>query len=171
MLLAVDVAYDGTRGTAAGVLFERWDSPAAAREMVVAIDGVAEYEPGQFYRRELPCIQALLQALAQPVEVIVIDGYVELGAEAAPGLGRHLWDTLGGTTPVIGVAKTEFRGTPETARLLRGGSTRPLFVSAIGLALDEAKRHIASMHGAHRLPDLLKAADRLCRGQAATVRP
>lgn len=171
MLLAVDVAYRGTHATAAGVLFERWDSAAATRELVVAIDGVAEYEPGQFYRRELPCIQALLRALAQPVETIVIDGYVALGAEGAPGLGWHLWEALGGTTPVIGVAKTEFRGTPEAARLYRGGSTRPLFVTAIGLAPDDAKRHIAAMHGAHRLPDLLKAADRLCRGEAATVRP
>lgn len=55
---------------------------------------------------------------------------------------------------IIEVAKNEFRGA-IAARVLRGASKKPLFVTAA--------RDVRSMHGDYRVPTLLARADRLCR--------
>jgi deoxyribonuclease V len=163
VILAVDVGYNERAAQAAGVLFNRWDSEAPAREVKVEIGQVAEYVPGQFYLRELPCILELLARLDAEPDCIVIDGYVGLGEEQRPGLGHHLWISLGCRIPVIGVAKTYFHGTPAQSELYRGASARPLYVTSAGMPLDEAKGHIINMHGAYRVPTLLKAVDALSR--------
>ncbi len=163
MILTTDVAYSETAAVAAGILHRGWDSAAAERTIVERIDTVAPYEPGAFYKRELPCLLRLLEAVDETLEAVVVDGYVTLGPEQSPGLGWHLHDRLGGGFPVIGVAKSEFVGTPETCRLYRGGSKQPLYVTSVGMPLSRAKACIAGMHGANRLPTLLKQADRVCR--------
>lgn len=99
---------------------------------------------------------------------IIIDGYVTLGEEARGGLGAHLFAALEEKVPIIGVAKSRFEGTPAECELLRGTSERPLYVTSRGIPLEEAKRLVASMHGEHRLPTLLRAADRLCRSPPPT---
>lgn len=165
MILAVDVTYSGSTATAAGVLFNAWDSDAAARTLIAKIENVADYAPGEFYLRELPCIAKLLEQIDSPLDCIVIDGYVTLGANESPGLGLRLWEFLGRKTPVIGVAKSEFPGTPEKARLYRGHSSRPLFITAVGMPFEEAKARIARMSGKHRIPDLMKTVDRLSRSR------
>ena len=83
----------------------------------------------------------------------------------------HLWRQLDGAVPVVGVAKTRFVDTPAEAELIRGTSARPLFVTAAGLSQDEAKRCIARMHGAHRIPTLLKQVDALCRAGVGDTAP
>ncbi|MGH8083579.1 MAG: endonuclease V [Lysobacter sp.] len=165
MILAVDVQYREPDATVAGVLFAQWNDAQPAARYALVCDGIADYVPGEFYRRELPCIHRLIDALG-PVALscIVIDGYVALGEEQRPGLGAHLWQSLDERIAVIGVAKSRFLGTPEQAELRRGDSQRPLFVSAAGLPLAQAREAIAAMAGAHRLPDLLKLVDRLARG-------
>jgi deoxyribonuclease V len=55
MILAIDVHYHNTRATAAGVIFPFWESEIPIEELFVEIESVAEYLPGQFYLRELPC--------------------------------------------------------------------------------------------------------------------
>jgi deoxyribonuclease V len=166
MILAVDVAYLARTAWAAGVLFHDWNSDAISSTVVVEVDDVADYIPGSFYLRELPCIEKLLKRVKQPIRYIVIDGYVTLGESDAPGLGMRLWESIHRSIPVIGVAKSEFAGTPEIGKLYRGNSSRPLFISAIGMPIEDAKRYILTMKGAHRLPDFLKAVDRLCREHA-----
>jgi deoxyribonuclease V len=64
---------------------------------------------------------------------------------------------------VVGVAKTSFTGSAFAEPVLRGGSARPHSVTAAGAAARAAAGWIRSMHGAHRIPTLLKRADRLCR--------
>jgi deoxyribonuclease V len=49
--------------------------------------------------------------------------------------------------------------------VLRGGSARPLYVTAAGLSADEAARRVRDMHGPYRIPTLLKRVDQLCRGR------
>jgi deoxyribonuclease V len=137
----------------------------------------------------LPCLLALLREHALAPRLIVIDGFVFLsgGAESQthdsdrqpnettadadhalrPGLGKHLYDALDGRIPVIGVAKTAFAGMPADCAALRGDSARPLFVTAVGVASAPARAWIRQMHGAHRIPTLLKRVDRLCREAAA----
>jgi hypothetical protein len=55
---------------AACVCFEHGDDGTPVLESTIEIGHVESYEPGQFYRRELPCILAVLQpqALAESVD-------------------------------------------------------------------------------------------------------
>lgn len=163
MILAVDVGYFEPRARAVGVLFKAWDSDQIDSVIETWIDAVDEYVPGEFFRRELPCIQRVIEQAKAPLSAIVIDGYVTLGDPPHPGLGMRLWEAMGGTVAIIGVAKSFFAGTAEETRLLRGGSDRPLFVTAVGMPLVEAKQAIAMMKGKYRMPDFLKHADTLSR--------
>ncbi|HEY0134953.1 MAG TPA: endonuclease V [Nannocystis sp.] len=161
LLACVDVDYRGAGAVAAAILFLDWSTPHALAEHVVAVDRVAPYRPGAFYERELPCIMAVLARSTWPIATIVVDGHVWLGPEE-PGLGAHLYLALGGHIPVVGVAKSPYRGAPA-AELLRGDSQRPLYVTAAGVDPEIAADNIRRMHGPHRLPTLLKAVDSLCR--------
>jgi deoxyribonuclease V len=171
MILAVDVGYFEPRARAVGVLFESWDSDRIDSVIETWIDAVDEYVPGEFFRRELPCILRVIEQAKVPLTAIVIDGYVTLGDPPHPGLGMRLWEAMGGTVPIIGVAKSFFAGTADETRLARGGSDRPLFVTAVGLPLSEAKQAIAAMKGKYRMPDFLKHADTLSRRPEAPVAP
>ncbi|RSZ37105.1 endonuclease V [Variovorax sp. 553] len=148
---------------AAGVLLRCWSDAAPSREIVVRVPSVDEYVPGEFFRRELPCIEAVLKEIDEPLECIVIDGYVTLGDPPRDGLGAALWHKLERRVPVVGVAKTKYLGVPQEAFLFRGGSSRPLFVTAAGMTSDEAKRRVLSMAGKYRLPDVLKHVDGVAR--------
>ncbi len=161
MILAVDVDYreDGS-ALAAGVLFAGWRASEADRIVLRRIETVQPYRPGHFFERELPCIEAVLADVGPP-EIIVVDGYVWLGTEGRPGLGARLHEAVG--IPVIGVAKTAFAGVPADAEILRGTSSKPLYVTAAGIEADRAKAFIRSMHGPHRIPTMLTLADRACR--------
>lgn len=162
--LALDVYYHtDNSATVAGILFEDWESDQVAESLLKSIPLVAEYEPGQFFKRELPSLLALIADISQKLETIVVDGFVTLGAEQRPGLGAHLYHALESATPVIGVAKSRFNETPAETQILRGSSQNPLFVTALGIPLAEAQQKIKSMHGEYRLPSLLRQVDQLCR--------
>ncbi|RSZ55341.1 endonuclease V [Massilia atriviolacea] len=169
MILAVDVHDDADCGHAAGLLFERWDALSPVATLGKKQPGVGDDVPGEFYKRELPCILALLDELDGLPETIVIDGVVFLDGHAQAGLGKHLYDALDGKPRIIGVAKTAYAGIGAEYKLLRGDSIKPLYITCIGLELAAAKAHIAAMHGAHRMPVLLKTVDRMCRERALAV--
>ena len=78
-------------------------------------------------------------------------------------MGKHLHEALGGSVPVIGVAKTPFKGHTNPCELLRGRSKKPLFITSEGVDTERAREHIRSMHGPFRIPTLLGKVDRLCR--------
>ena len=162
MILAADVSYSQTRASAAGILLTRWEDAEPYRVLHAELDPVAPYIPGQFYRRELPCILALTNQLECFPEIIIVDGYVYLGSERRPGLGQHLYDALDGRSAVVGVAKTRFKDTP-TAEVLRGQSLNPMYVTAVGLDEMEARDCVARMYGPHRIPAMLKLVDRLSK--------
>jgi deoxyribonuclease V len=163
MLACVDVDYRDDSALAACVLFRDWGDEHSAAELVRTIREVAAYVPGQFYKRELPCLLAVLADVPEPLEAVVIDGYVWLKDVRTPGLGGHLFEALKRTIPVIGVAKTRFFGADAARPVKRGESDRPLYVTAAGLAVEEAARLVQGMHGAYRLPTLLRRVDTLCR--------
>lgn len=167
MLLATDVYYyEDNTATAAGVLFESWSSQTPVKELSTVIESVAAYEPGNFYKRELPCLLALvahLQKTGVTPSLIIVDGFVNLGLEQRKGLGAYLYEALHEAIPVVGVAKTGFHETPEACALLRGKSTKPLFVTAAGMDLAAAKNAVYTMHGEYRLPTMLTRVDQLCR--------
>jgi deoxyribonuclease V len=163
MLVCVDVDYRGDKALAACVLFHAWTDGASARELVRTIEKVEPYVPGQFYKRELPCLLTVLAEVTELVEAILVDGYVWLQDEQTPGLGGHLYEVLERTVPVIGVAKTRFASAGAARAVKRGDSDKPLFVTAAGFDADEAARLVQQMHGPYRLPTLLKRVDHLCR--------
>lgn len=158
MIAIVDVQYGETSARAGCVVLAAWADAAAIEEHTAEVDGVAPYVPGELYRRELP---ALLRVLADvTAEIVVVDGYV-WAAPDKPGLGAHLHAARGGI--VVGIAKSELPGAPAIA-VRRGEGARSLFVSAIGLAPEDAAAHVAAMHGEHRLPTMIVRADHLARG-------
>lgn len=163
MITAFDTHYINDDATTACVCFENWTDSVSKQDFVELTTNVAPYESGKFYKRELPCIVSLLKKHNLQPEIIVVDGYVWLD-ESQIGLGGHLYNELGGKIPVIGVAKTKFKSHSKVKEVLRGNSQTSLFVSAIGIDLDEAAQHIETMHGNFRLPTLLKKVDQLCRG-------
>ncbi|MBZ5588146.1 MAG: endonuclease V [Acidobacteriia bacterium] len=163
MIACLDVGYRDAGATAACVLFHEWSDAEPLLELVRRVPDAAPYEPGSFFRRELPCLLAVLRGLTRLPDTVVIDGYVWLG-ESRPGLGAHLHGALGGRSAVIGVAKTPFRGAPAQ-EVTRGHSRSPLYVTAIGMTASEAAARIRCMHGPFRIPTLLKRADLLSRGR------
>ncbi|MFL5454330.1 MAG: endonuclease V [Myxococcales bacterium] len=167
MLLCVDVHYEERAATAACVGFSDWSDADPAFDLVLRSEIVPEpYEAGLFYKREMPHLRRAIGRVRQEhsIDAVLVDAHVWL-AEGKPGLGAHLYEALGGRIAVVGVAKSAFRG-GEALPILRGTSRHPLFVTAAGMDAQEAAEHVRAMHGAHRIPTLLKRADRLSRGRA-----
>jgi deoxyribonuclease V len=81
-----------------------------------------------------------------------------------PGLGARVAAEL--AVPVIGVAKTAFRGAGHAIQVVRGQATRPLYVTAAGIPPHEAAALVQAMAGRYRLPDALRRVDALSRGVA-----
>lgn len=105
--VAVDVHYPLEGGARAALVAAR--EPRFARiaeEHVCWLATAAPYQPGRFYTRELPALQAVLTGFGLPVSLVIIDGYVDLAPQGSRGLGAHLHDLM--NVPVIGVAKTAF---------------------------------------------------------------
>jgi len=168
MNLVFDTYYfDNDKANTICLAFENWDSAVPDYEFSEVKQGVEEYIPGQFYKRELPCILSLLEkikAQIKEISCIIIDGFVYLDDDMKPGLGKHLFDVLNHEIPVIGVAKTNF-ATVENLKLIltRGNSENPLYISSAGIDIETAYNLIKNMHGDFRIPTLLKRVDTLTR--------
>ena len=163
MIACLDVGYDDTAARAACVVIKNWRDSRPTAEHVAKIHKVKDYQPGEFYRRELPCIQAVLAKLKQPPTCIVVDGYVWLDGNLRPGLGAHLHEAFDRKVSVIGVAKNPFKDTDHATELRRGKSDRPPYITAAGVPIAQAVVNIGAMHGPHRLPTILKRTDQLSR--------
>ena len=164
---AVDVYYPAPGGARAALVVAADPTfTTVADERVVWLAQVAPYEPGLFFRRELPATRAVLDGVPD-LGLLVVDGYVDLDPDGRPGLGAYLHDETG--IAVIGVAKTAFRSATHAVAVRRGVATRPLYVTAAGLSLERAATLVAAMAGPHRLPDALRRVDRLSRGLDRTI--
>ena len=164
MILALDVAYDGKTGVVGMVEFRTWNAQAAKYCGSMRTRVESEYVPGEFYKRELPCLLAALTFRNAEYECIVIDGFVHLEGKGRKGLGRHLYEATRERTPVVGVAKTRLKIATQFVPVLRGRSRRPLYVSAIGMDASEAAELVKGMAGADRIPRMLKLADQQGKG-------
>ena len=163
--LALDVFYrEGEpldHARAAAVLFDGQGKELAHYH--ADIENVAPYQAGKFYLRELPCLLAVLEQVNLPFEQIAIDGFVYLDDAGAEGLGAHLYHRLNQRYPVIGIAKKPFRNMGEAYCVYRGRSQRPLYVTAAGMALEDAKQWVRDLSGNGRIPEILARVDRLSR--------
>jgi deoxyribonuclease V len=164
----LDVTYAADAAGVACLLADTWTTTTPAMEITRCLPcAPAEYMSGQFYKRELPLLRAVIDHLTSRPSMLVIDGYVSLGATDAPGLGAHLFEALHGATPIVGVAKTPYRNDTWSERVYRGESRKPLYVTAAGVETARAAALVASMPGKHRIPTLLKQVDRLARAAVA----
>lgn len=160
MVLAIDVFYTETYAKAVGILFD-WEDDVPKNIIMENISEVEDYVPGQFYKRELPCIMKIIEKVElYMLEAIVVDGYVYVNNEKDSGLGYYVWEALCCKIPIIGVAKNSFFGNAETVvELRRGDSNKPLYISSVGIELDRAVELIKNMKGEFRVPTLLKKLD------------
>ncbi|HEY1053517.1 MAG TPA: endonuclease V [Emticicia sp.] len=161
MILAVDVFYKQSSAKIVGLIFSEWTDARYAQKIEKFRNDIAEYEPGAFYKRELPCIMDILADLdLTQLDYIIVDGYVFLDDEGKPGLGAHVYEALPIKIPVIGVAKTSFANNKKyVAEVFRGISQKPLFITAMGEDLTKAAAMVRSMSGDYRFPTMLKALD------------
>jgi deoxyribonuclease V len=168
VIVCLDVHYPSEQlAIAAGVALGSWDARSVEDVAVARVEcPVSAYAPGDFYRRELPCLLAVLAEVPFEISVVVIDGYVFLDEAGRRGLGAHLSEALGGV-PVVGVAKTRFRTATTAIEVLRGGSAKPLWVTAVGMEASVAADRVRAMVGDHRVPTHLRGVDRLCRTSLA----
>jgi len=163
VILAIDIYYHDKGATCVCVLFE-WEDSEPSKVIRAYLDEVEEYVPGEFYKRELPCVLAVVYQVKQyKVDCIVLDSHVQLG-EGQKGLGEYVYAAMDEVYPVIGVAKKGFYNNAEYVReIRRGNSESPLYVSAIGCDLDDAAACIQNMQGEYRNPNILKEVDRIGR--------
>lgn len=163
MIACFDVHYREDHARVAAVILKAWTDAQPARTYVIQTPLAGEYEPGQFYKRELPALEQLIAQIEEPLSYLVVDSYVFLGVDR-PGLGVYLHESVKRKIPVIGVAKTHFRAAEAVeVPVLRGESAKPLFVTSIGCETAWAAAQIAEMAGPYRLPDMLKLADQLSK--------
>ncbi|WP_125720742.1 endonuclease V [Flavobacterium ustbae] len=165
MIIAFDTYYFDQKAKTICLEFAAWNEDKNFKIHSETIDNVEEYIPGEFYKRELPCILSLLKQIdLSTIEVIVVDGFVYLDDENKYGLGGYLYEKLNKEIPIIGVAKTNFASIEKNKKaLFRGDSKKPLYITSIGIDLDEACKKVESMAGEFRFPTLLKELDRLTK--------
>jgi deoxyribonuclease V len=160
-LVILDVDYRPDSTVAAWILATGWKAVTTVDEGIVRGLKAVPYEPGLFYKRELPPILEALKACEGRFDTIVIDGLVWVG-EDKPGLGAHLYQALDRRYPVVGIAKNPYPGALVHS-VTREASVQPLYVSAIGCESLPIVPWVRDMYGPHRIPFLLKRVDRLCR--------
>lgn len=157
MILIVDTFYGDNWARVAGVTVDSPDARQVWQEYTVMVANPAPYEPGQFYKRELPGILELLKTLPKQPDVVIIDGYCEVGGH--DGLGNHLHNTT--QIPVIGLAKTNYVGANAEPF---GRGSKPLYLSSAGISLPDAKEILSRLESPYRIPTLVKRVDQLSRG-------
>lgn len=136
------------------------------------------YVPGLLSFRELPAVLAVLEALAEPPDLVLCDGQ-GIAHPRRLGIASHLGVITG--LPTIGVGKSRLTGRFEppgedkgqwsplmdgderigtVLRTRRG--VKPLFVSpGHGVSHEEAVRWVLACTPRYRLPEPIRAADRL----------
>jgi hypothetical protein len=88
VILCLDAAYGPVQAAAAGGVIDGWDARATKQMLVRRFESPPEiYQPGAFYKRELPLLLPLIADVDAPIGIIVIDGYVWLSPNGQPGLG------------------------------------------------------------------------------------
>lgn len=156
----LDVAYRERSAATACVAFERWTDDRPHAVSTFSMQGIADYVPGRFFERELPCLIDALDRVDRKFEVVVIDGFVHLKPPRIKGLGYHLAESMGYPVAVIGVAKNPLTIADRFIPLRRGHSRKPLFVSSINMPVQQAAELIAGMSGEYRIPTLIRIADK-----------
>lgn len=166
MILAFDTYYFDNKAKTVCIGFEDWQIEENYFIYTETLENINEYISGEFYKRELPCIESLIKKndLSNNAELIIVDGFVFLNDLNKYGLGAYLYEKLNRKIPIIGVAKRDFATIKKNRNeVFRGESQNPLYITSIGIDLNIASEYIKEMKGKYRIPTLLKKVDRLTR--------
>lgn len=177
----VDAAYEGPRGRVFGaaVLFS-YPELEPLEEAGAAMDCPFPYIPGLLSFREIPVLLKALSRLRRPPDLILADGQ-GIAHPRGLGLASHLGVLV--NLPVIGVAKSRLVGEGEEPGR-EAGAWRPLFLQGrtVGLilrtqtgrrplyvspghlvSLEDCREIVLGCVRRYRIPEPLRAADRLSR--------
>jgi deoxyribonuclease V len=157
-----DVYYYESYAKACCIVFENEPIEKVISEYYEIIKPVNEYIPGEFYKRELPCLLKLYGSIKEDIDLIIVDSFVLLG-DGKKGLGGYLFEALDKKIPVIGVAKTFFKGCDDYIEVYRGKSNKPLYISSLGIDLNHSAELVKNLDGENRMPTVLKRVDQLTR--------
>ena len=164
MVLTVDVDYQELikKGHVAGIVSGTALDSKEKQILTAVVDHIEEYQPGQFYRRELRCVDAVVKQLGiKRIDMILVDGYADFGTDKV-SLGASVYMKY--HVPVIGIAKNFFKGClVENTEVFRGESQKPLYVTCQGITHGKAKDIVRRMAGEFRVPYLVKQADQYAR--------
>ena len=177
--LATDTYYYKDRAKTVGIIFNSWEDsePAEIIHSWLSADKYGPYIPGEFYKRELPCIINLFKEHnidLKEFDTIILDGLARLPGSSTEGLGAHLEDKIQELWPdldfydrpsIMGIAKTKFgdvENDPGTSVVHRGTAKTPLYVNTTWhlMSSADAAENLKKMHGDNRIPTLLKLLDR-----------
>ena len=77
MIAALDVTYvQKDMAVAAAVVFKKFEDTKPVSSHSTRENQFGEYIPGQFFKRELPCLLAVLKKVNEKLDTVIIDGYV-----------------------------------------------------------------------------------------------
>ncbi len=165
--LILDVFYfesgEKTNANAVGIIFSGVEKISILCEYQIIIEDVAPYQSGQFYKREMPCLIALINQVKESFDIIIIDGFVYLDGSTRAGLGKYLYENLKNKKPIIGIAKNRFHGISEEYKVYRGKSKHPLYVTTHDYNLTKAKLLVENLEGEFRIPNIILKVDKLSR--------
>ena len=177
MKIIFDICYTDIEGSnktncsIAALLFDQFESKEIIKSYHVdLITNVAEYVSGEFYKKEMPCLQYMWNNLPQniknQIDTVIVDSLYDLW-DGRPGMGHHFHDWLiseGYNVEVMGIAKKKFKDNSlYITKVIRGNdSTTPLNVNGSDKTKDY-KKIVQSMAGDYRIPYMVKEVDKLSR--------
>ncbi len=115
---------------------------SAVWEGIIQVPSMPAYDPEALYRHELPCLLAAVQKSPFP-DTIILPGYVWL-EDGRPGVGVFLRRALLNRVAVIGVADAPLLGS-SAPYVTRSG--QPIWVSSVGMDIDDAVSRVEMMPG------------------------
>jgi len=163
MIACLDVHYYDDYACATAVVFNNWSATKPIKEYSTVFQWNKKYKSGKFYQRELKPLLKVIEIIAEPIQLFIIDAYCYLSDDRSPGLGLYLYKALNKQIPVVGVAKNKFKNTHIAEEVFRSQSKKPLYVTSVGISQVQAASNIAIMAGKFRIPDFLKLADQKAR--------
>lgn len=179
MILITDVCYDEQNNSAhiGGITFSDWTSDDVIDKFEIDKTGIdAEYIPGEFYKREMPCLIKLWNSIPEDVKknisTVIVDGFYDIW-DCRPGMGHHFKDWLSengySNIEVVGIAKTKCRETNKfTLPVYRTKESKEskwrgaIWVNGSNKNEDYVKR-VMSMAGKFRIPSIVKKVDHVSR--------